>query len=187
MAYISGFAGNYICDWFFWTLNWLNDFALPNFVMLANEVSTHSNAVAGHPTRWSKPALGRIKLNSDATICQGSNVMGLAWVLRDDEGKFLAAKNTVVPGNYLVKEAEALSIREALSWLISTDMGSVDVEIDSQVVFNALCSSSFSFAFGLLINDVRDLAFAIGDVEFHFVARSANCVAHAVAREAFSV
>ncbi|XP_019190724.1 PREDICTED: uncharacterized protein LOC109185199 [Ipomoea nil] len=154
---------------------------------LANEASTQFSVVAGHPTRWSKPALGRIKLNCDAAICQGSIVMGISWVLRDDEGKFLAAKNTVVPRNYLVKEAEALSIREALSWLISTSMGSVDVEMESQVVFNALFSSSFSSAFGLLIDDVRGLASAIGDVEFHFVKRSVNCTAHVIAREAFLV
>ncbi|XP_019157207.1 PREDICTED: protein FAR1-RELATED SEQUENCE 5-like [Ipomoea nil] len=76
------------------------------------------------------------------------------WVLRDDNGVFLAAKNED-PGLYMAKEAEALSIREALS------------------------------CFGFLIEDIKVLASEIVDVEFYCVKRSANSAAHIVARRPF--
>ncbi|XP_019190337.1 PREDICTED: uncharacterized protein LOC109184754 [Ipomoea nil] len=104
-----------------------------------------------------------------------------------DDGSFLAAKNVRVSGTYSIKEAEAMSLREALSWLKNTGMGGVVVEIDSQLVYNAILSSSFNSAYGFLVDDIKELASAIGDVEFRCVRRSANCAAHVVAREAFSV
>ncbi|XP_019166893.1 PREDICTED: uncharacterized protein LOC109162664 [Ipomoea nil] len=112
--------------------------------------------------------------------------MELGWVLRDDSGGFLAAKNVLVTGTYLVKEAEALCVREALSWLKATGLGGVDVEMDSQLVCNAIHSVSFGSAFGNLVDDVKELASEIEDVEFYFVKRSANRAAHCVSREAFS-
>lgn len=135
---------------------------------------------------WNKPSSGRLKLNTDVAISQSSNAMGLGWVLRDDHGRFLAAKNVRMPGVYMVKEAEALTLREALSWLKNTGMGAVDVEMDSQLVYHAIHASSFNSAFGYLIDDIREIASEINDVVFYFVKRPANCAAHSVAREAFS-
>jgi len=74
-----------------------------------------------------------------------------------------------------VKEAEALSLREALSRIKDAGMGNVDIDdMDSQIVYHAITSPSLYFAFGLLIDDVKDLAFAIAGVEFRFVKRFAN-------------
>lgn len=93
-----------------------------------------------------------------------NNVMGLGWVLRDDQRIFLAARNARVLGNYGVKEAEALSlrVREALSWIKEAGTGNVNVEMDSQIIFYAITSPSFYSAFGLLIDDLKDLAFVKG-------------------------
>ncbi|XP_019190782.1 PREDICTED: uncharacterized protein LOC109185256 [Ipomoea nil] len=137
-------------------------------------------------TSWAKPVLGRLKLNTNAALREVDNAMGFGWVLRDDGGNFLAAKNVIVPGLYTVREAEVLSIREALSWLKGTGLGAVDVETDCKIVFDALTSDSFISVFGYLVDDVKSLAFEIEDVQFCHVKRSANCAAHAVAREAFS-
>ncbi|XP_031106131.1 uncharacterized protein LOC116010760 [Ipomoea triloba] len=103
----------------------------------------------------------------------------IGWVLRYDDGRFFAAKNICMPGSFTVKETEAL--------LLNTGMGSVDVEMDSQIVFNVIHSFSFNSAFGLLVDDVKELTHMIGDVNIHFVKRSANCTARTVALEAFSV
>ncbi|XP_019150378.1 PREDICTED: uncharacterized protein LOC109147197 [Ipomoea nil] len=136
---------------------------------------------------WSKPVQGRLKLNMDAALNENSNLLGFGWVLRDDNGNFLAAKNMLMPGAFMVKEAKALCIREALSWLKGTCMGGVDVEIDSQIVFNAISSPSFNAVFGFIVDDIKNLAEEIDDVKFCCVKRSANCAADSVAREAFSV
>ncbi|XP_031097041.1 uncharacterized protein LOC116001296 [Ipomoea triloba] len=76
-------------------------------------------------------------------------------------------------------------MREALSWLKDTGMESVDVETDLQLLFNALsCISTTSFysVFGLIVDDVKELASLIDDAKFGFVKRSTNQVAHFVAR-----
>lgn len=78
-------------------------------------------------------------------------------------------------------------MREALSWLKDTSMGNVDVETDSELLFIALNCSSFHSAFGILVDDVKELTSMINDVEFMCVRRSADCAAHLVARETISM
>ncbi|XP_019157782.1 PREDICTED: uncharacterized protein LOC109154456 [Ipomoea nil] len=136
---------------------------------------------------WKPPTVGRLKLNTDATISVENNAMGLGWVLRDQDGRFMAARSMRVPGRYMVVEAEVLCLREALVWLCGTGMGNVDSETDSHICFHALNSDSFTSAFGFLIDDVKHIASTIDGVSFECVRRSANRAAHAVAREAVSV
>ncbi|XP_019158441.1 PREDICTED: uncharacterized protein LOC109155163 [Ipomoea nil] len=123
----------------------------------------------------------------DASIHATDNAMGLAWVLRDHTEFFFAAKNLHLDGVYTVNEAEAIAMRETLSWLKNTGMRGVDVEMDSQSVFHAISYPSFYSAFGVLIDDVKEMASLIHDVQFYFVKRPANCAAHTLAREACSV
>ncbi|XP_019170830.1 PREDICTED: uncharacterized protein LOC109166321 [Ipomoea nil] len=151
-------------------------------------VNTHGQAEqsAAGDEGWKRPEAGRIKLNTDASVLPDSNSMGLGWVLRDHSGLFLAAKNVYLEGIYTVNEAETICLREALSWLKDTGMGSVDVEMDSQNVFYSLQATSFDSTFGFLVDDVKELASMIDDVRFCFVKRSANHVAHTIAREACS-
>ncbi|XP_031107784.1 uncharacterized protein LOC116012393 [Ipomoea triloba] len=121
-------------------------------------------------------------MNTDATLDANHNVMGLGWVLRDHLGVFLAAKAMRISGNYSVQEAEAMCVREAMSWLKGTGMGNVDVETDRQLVYYALSWNPFISAFGFFIDDVREVASTIEGVDFCFVKRSANRATHIVAR-----
>ncbi|XP_031090941.1 uncharacterized protein LOC115995932 [Ipomoea triloba] len=137
--------------------------------------------------KWKPPCLGRVKLNAYAAFDEGNNVMGLGWVLRDDDGRFLAAKRMCVLGKYEVKEAKAVCVREALSWMKGTSIGDVDAETDLQLVYYALCSDSFNSVFGFIIDDVKDVASMIDGVDFYFVKRSTNRASHTVAREVVSM
>ncbi|XP_019190496.1 PREDICTED: uncharacterized protein LOC109184955 [Ipomoea nil] len=148
-------------------------------------LQTTNTSTSTATERWSRPSRGMLKLNTDAALQNSSSSMGLGWVLRNDEGRFLACKNMCMHSNYTVKEAEALSVREALSWLLGIGMGNVEVEMDSQIVFNVLHSSSFSSSFGLLVDDVKELAATIGGVEFFYARWNANCATDTVARGAF--
>ncbi|XP_019166936.1 PREDICTED: uncharacterized protein LOC109162706 [Ipomoea nil] len=151
----------------------------------ANVTQQTGNPCTGDD-RWSRPAVGRLKLNTDAALNTSTSSMGLGWVPRDHDGTFMAAKNMRLTSVFTVNEAEAVSLREALSWIKDTGMGNIDVEMDSQTVFYSLTSSSFNSSFGLLVEDIKELASLIHDVQFRFVRRSANCAAHTVAREVFS-
>ena len=83
----------------------------------------------------------------------------------------------------LVLEAEAICVREILSWLKGLLFLPVIIEMDSLQVFTALTMASFSpNGFSLIIDDCRALAQSLGDVTFSFVRRSANSSGHSVAR-----
>ncbi|XP_031106785.1 uncharacterized protein LOC116011363 [Ipomoea triloba] len=141
----------------------------------------------GRLLKWKAPSPDRLKMNTDIAMDIHHNIMGLGWVLRDHHGMFLAAKAMQISGNYSVQEAEAVCIREALSWLKGTGMGDVDIETDSQLVYYALSSNPFISTFGFLIDDIKEVASMIEGVDFCFVKRSANRAAHIVAREAVSL
>ncbi|KAL8155960.1 hypothetical protein AgCh_001132 [Apium graveolens] len=61
-------------------------------------------------TRW-------VKINVDAAYYPGSGHMGVGCVMRDDIGKFLRARTNTIRGGKSAREAEAISMREALSWV----------------------------------------------------------------------
>ncbi|XP_031121101.1 uncharacterized protein LOC116024347 [Ipomoea triloba] len=84
------------------------------------------------------------------------------------------AKAKKFVGYFSVKEGEVVSIREALSWIKEMDLGDVDVETYSQLVFYALLSEPLISPFGFIIADVKEAASQIHDVVFRFVKRSAN-------------
>lgn len=72
-------------------------------------------------------------------------------------------------GVFTAKEAEAISMRGALSWFKDTGLRSVDVETDSQLLFKAINGPSFYSVFCLLVDDIKELESQINDVEFSFV------------------
>ncbi|XP_019175595.1 PREDICTED: uncharacterized protein LOC109170919 [Ipomoea nil] len=135
---------------------------------------------------WKPPSFGCLKLNTDVAMSSNGS-MGMGWVVRDEMGTLVAAKSSNYVGDYDVKEAKAVSIREALSWVKALDYGSIDVETDSQIVFYALSSPSYNSPFSLIIDDVKEAASLIQDVVFSFARRSANRAAHALAREGVSL
>lgn len=83
-------------------------------------------------------ANGKLKMNVDAAINIHAAAMGLDSVIRDEEGKFVAARGAQWRGNFTPREAEAVAIREALSWLKLHNFDNVHVESDSLQVVQCL-------------------------------------------------
>ncbi|KAH9670971.1 reverse transcriptase domain-containing protein [Citrus sinensis] len=132
---------------------------------------------------WEKPEFGWVKCNVDAAVFASQGRIGLGCVIRNSEGEFLAARCVGRHGAFSAREAEALGIREALSWLKEYKLPCVIVEMDCLQVFQALTEGfSGPNGFGLIIEDCRELALVLGEVKFSFVRRSANFAAHSVAR-----
>ncbi|KAK9190098.1 hypothetical protein WN943_018699 [Citrus x changshan-huyou] len=116
-------------------------------------------------------------------LAHGAGRIGLGCVIRNSDGAFLAARCVGRHGAFSAREAEALGIREALSWLKEYKLPCVIVEMDCLQVFQALTEGfSGPNVFGLIIEDCRELALVIGEVKFSYVHRSANFAAHSVAR-----
>ncbi|XP_019163583.1 PREDICTED: uncharacterized protein LOC109159926 [Ipomoea nil] len=194
--------GNVI-DWFFALLSSLNGERLERFIVASWGWQSRNNCVwkgifdadlmatvLGGSVGWSRPEEGRLKLNTDALLNVVAGTMGFGWVLHFYviimEGSWRRRTCMLVHGSYTINEAEAICLREALSWLKNTGMGGVDVDMDSQNVFYSIFSHTFNSTFGFIIDDVKELASMIDDVKFCFTKRSANYAAHTVAREATS-
>ncbi|KAH9771200.1 putative reverse transcriptase/RNA-dependent DNA polymerase [Citrus sinensis] len=130
-----------------------------------------------------RPSVGWFKCNVDATTFSSSGKISHGAVIRNSDGVFIAARSDCFIGSFGAREAEAIGVREILSWLKGLPVFPVIVEMDSLQVFNALTTNSFSHnGFGFIIDDCRALAHSIGDVTFSFVRRSANSAAHSIAQ-----
>ena len=79
--------------------------------------------------------------------------------------------------------AEAMGMREALSWIKKKAWDKVTIETDCVTVVQALRSSISMYSyFGSLISECKSLWNDVKNIKILFVKRSANSVAHVLAR-----
>ena len=88
-----------------------------------------SNVVHG-AVCWERPLVGWAKCNVDATVFHSQSLVNYGCVVRNSEGIFLAASYDRFLGNFGAREAEALGVREALSWLKNLHLPRVIIEMD---------------------------------------------------------
>nr|GMD87065.1 uncharacterized protein LOC109159918 [Ipomoea batatas] len=136
----------------------------------------HASSFNSERKQWLKHVYGIPKLNIDASVHCAADHIGMGWVLRDHDGFFVAAQVITTPGPTLPREAEALAVREALSWLKNNHLDNIIVETDVVVLVRNLHKPSLS-PFGLLMDDITVLLPAFQNVKLCHVRRDANVVA----------
>ena len=135
---------------------------------------------------WRKPELGWLKLNIDAAVFQDGQI-GVGCVLRDAQGQFVGPRCQKVGGAWLPREAEAISLNEALSWVIERRYDHCIVETDSKS-FAMVCNGTPGEAFfGTIAVDCIQLLKHINPLVVQFAYRYANSVAHVLAKVAYSM
>nr|GLL44697.1 uncharacterized protein LOC109191080 [Ipomoea trifida] len=156
-----------------------------------NNIVTGTSTAPNHgilpAQKWTKPPRGYLKLNSDAAVNHLANRMGFGWVIRNEYGQFVAAASIPGRGLFSPKEAEAMAIKEALSWLKSNGINNVQVETDALQVTQGLLQCGENSSFDIIIADINDLLRSLSRVAICYVNRTANSVAHSLAREACSL
>ncbi|XP_031112096.1 uncharacterized protein LOC116016073 [Ipomoea triloba] len=135
------------------------------------QVETHGESRRQHDAKWNKPMRGRIKLNTDASLSHSSNVIGLGWVLRDED-VFGLIVDDIKDLASLINDLEFAFVKRSANCAAHT--------VAREAFFESGCGECFGF----IIDDVKEVAFTISDVDLYFAKRSANRVAYAVAREA---
>ena len=96
--------------------------------------------------------------------------MGCGCVMRDSMRLFISARASTARVKLQPHEAEALSVREALSWVKQDHRSNIIVETDYPVVFHASSSSlDATSPFGMIIEDCQALANSMDHVCFAFV------------------
>ncbi|XP_019159671.1 PREDICTED: uncharacterized protein LOC109156272 [Ipomoea nil] len=103
----------------------------------------------GELPRW-VPHEG-VRVNIDVAMDMNNCRMGFGWSAQDGEGRLLGVVMFVQKGLFLVKEAEAMGAREALSWIKEMGWNRVILETDSQVVTNAVSGDVNLSPFGSIM------------------------------------
>ncbi|CAH9053323.1 unnamed protein product [Cuscuta epithymum] len=152
----------------------------------AQTVNKEGRAAGQQPVQcWGRPTAGMLKVNVDAAIREGS--CGLGWCIRDDTGQFVAGGASPRQGVVSVLEAELIGIREALSWLLDSEWRDVEVESDASLAIMEITKGSSNSSYGLVADDVRDIAKNFSGISFSHIRRSTNRAAHALAQMACSL
>lgn len=135
--------------------------------------------------RWHTPMTNRVKINADAALFEDTNSFSYAFIARDHEGKLVEAHSRSLRGRPGPDLAEAIGIREALSWVKNNSCDDAIVESDCLQVVQAIRSSISCLSYlGRVVQECRDLLASLSykNVCFGFIKRSANKVAHFLAR-----
>ncbi|XP_060974297.1 uncharacterized protein LOC133039416 [Cannabis sativa] len=136
---------------------------------------------------WVPPSENNVKVNVDAAIFEGSQQFGVGWVARDHRGLFIHGHTRLFNVQSTPELAEAVGIREALSWIKDSGMQQVVLETDCLSVVQALRSSIVMIStFGQVVNECKALLNVLKNVSIYFIRRSANMVAHEFARASVS-
>ncbi|XP_062103848.1 uncharacterized protein LOC133814961 [Humulus lupulus] len=136
---------------------------------------------------WTCPQTDVIKVNVDAAIFSSEGKFGIGCVARDGAGHLIEAFSSLKAGRVKPLEAEALGLKEALSWIKRKEWRPVVLETDCLNVVHAVRSEvDMVSTFGLIIRDCKSLLNDLCNVDLFFVKRSANKVAHYIARASCS-
>lgn len=113
---------------------------------------------------WSPLPSGWLKMNTDAAVSAIGGHAGLAWILRRPDLSVVAAAAIPIARVLNVELAEALTIREALSWLKDNHFSNVYLESDAQqvMVITAIHNSELVHSeLGLIASDCMCLFFLL--------------------------
>lgn len=136
-------------------------------------------------SKWQAPTNGTLKVNVDASVFPGAQSFTVGMVLRDQRGDFLAGKCATFNMVDSVFEAEAIGVREALSWIneIQIHQAEIIVETDSSLTAKAITGPGTNLLeVGEVINICKHKISNLVDTSIRFVRKNANRVAHELAR-----
>uniref|UniRef100_A0A803PCZ5 Reverse transcriptase domain-containing protein n=1 Tax=Cannabis sativa TaxID=3483 RepID=A0A803PCZ5_CANSA len=113
-----------------------------------------------------KPENNHIKINVDAALFLQENSYGFGIVARDSSGHLIEAKTGYYEGNLDASTVEALSIKEALSWIKSMNWQNVEIESDNMISVQGIRGNqSISSLFSLLLCSFCNLLILAWDQE----------------------
>ncbi|KAL8114292.1 hypothetical protein AgCh_021227 [Apium graveolens] len=137
--------------------------------------------------KWEKPQVSWVKINIDAALFEDIDCIGLGSVVRGSNGQFLMARSSRQDVLIPPREAEAMCLKESLLWLKDKGLQKCVFETDSQVLARACKGGRGRSLFHTIVKDCVDLFQHFEEVSVCFTHRSANRVAHALAKAAHSM
>ncbi|XP_019178261.1 PREDICTED: uncharacterized protein LOC109173479 [Ipomoea nil] len=130
---------------------------------------------------WTPPPANWLKCNVDAALF--ATEAGFGAVVRNHDGCFVAAKGGRLGYIQDPLLAEASAIAQALGWLQSLGLNNIILETDCLMFSSTFNSGNSDFSYvGSIVKQCVQIATNIGTVQVRHVRRSANHVAHVLAR-----
>lgn len=160
--------------------DWLN--AQNNSTKALFQDIVHGDGVV----HWVKPQKDVVKISVDAATFSEFSSFGIGLLARDHEGGIIEGRSERFQGDKRPEWAEAVAIKEALSWVKEKGWTRVVIESDCLAVIQAIRSNvSMISPFGQVILECRKMIREL-NIEMFFVKRSANMAAHLLARASYS-
>ncbi|KAK0573812.1 hypothetical protein LWI29_013953 [Acer saccharum] len=134
---------------------------------------------------WFLPPSGVYKINCDAALDGAGRKVGFSIVIRDGSGSVLACSSQVVTASFSALVAETMAIGRAIIFSRDCGMFPCILESDVAVVVNWILEGShLNSVVGPLLEDIAGLRNLCGGLCVQFAPRSANKVAHVLAKQA---
>ncbi|KAK3198821.1 hypothetical protein Dsin_022236 [Dipteronia sinensis] len=161
------------------------------FVRNGKAASSVLNTTDGHENKqskiWEPPAQGLYKINCDAAIDLAGCLVGCGVVIRNEEGLIMAASSQRMMASFPPHIAEATAILCGIQLAIDSGLNPVIVESDAAVVVEWINGGDILYSeIGVIISNIKNLLQQIHCAAVAFVPRSANQVAHCLAKYALS-
>ncbi|XP_074323039.1 uncharacterized protein LOC141659986 [Apium graveolens] len=134
---------------------------------------------------WTKPPEGWIKINIDVVCHLDTGQAGVGCIIRDYQGYFFRVRSKVLQRNLQPREAEAMGLREALTWTKEWRNNKGIFESDAKGMVEAINGGSGSSYFHMIIEDCREIHKYFSEVLVVFTYRSANTLAHLLAKATY--
>ena len=133
--------------------------------------------------KWRPPEEGWLKINSDGAVHRGGDKGGAGAVIRDHGGAFRAGLCHVYQGIVEPEALEILACKRGLEVAREINATRVQVELDSLGVVQRLQNPHKDRAnAGAWIQEIKDLLASFTEFKVSWTRRSANVVAHKLAR-----
>ncbi|KAK2650302.1 hypothetical protein Ddye_017791 [Dipteronia dyeriana] len=158
-----------------WVIGFLGEFQRSQIACNGDKQRTKKVALES----WKPPPAGMVKLNTDASVKEGHNLIGLGMVLRDNRGRVLVAASKTVQGNFSAEIGEILALREGLGLAKQHGLFRCWVELDVANVVAAINDpkSTGSLA-GFILDDVKAPCEEVQVSKCQAISRSGNTLAH---------
>ncbi|XP_074323246.1 uncharacterized protein LOC141660181 [Apium graveolens] len=136
---------------------------------------------------WANPQQNSVKVSVDAAVFEDKEGSGFGLITRDSKGMLLQAKTGIFAGVVTPVLAEAMAVKEALSWIDRMKWMDVTLVSDCLVVVQAIRSiTPMRSQFGNVIEECREYLRRLNKIGLYHVKRSPNRAAHQLARESYN-
>ncbi|XP_065638610.1 uncharacterized protein LOC136071363 [Quercus suber] len=143
------------------------------------------SANSGLIQAWRPPTGSVYKLNFDVAVLANTRSSGVGVVIRNSLGEVMAGLSTYGPVVASNEEAEVLACRKVVEFAIDAGFMDLMIEGDNAMVMKANVFPRLDRSrLGHIYDDIRTLAAGFRSLSVGCIKRSANSVAHSLARYA---